>query len=59
MFDEDTQATIRRKKRGLRTRSLREEFESEAMRELWDFMPFERSEITAIIERVFRRFEGE
>lgn len=57
MFDDYTQETIRTIKRKIRTRANREAFEDEAMRELWDFMPFDHSEIKRIIDRVFRGYD--
>jgi hypothetical protein len=55
MFDEDTRRTIRGKASYL-PHNLREDFKLEAMRELYDFMPFDRAEINSIIERVFRKY---
>ena len=58
MFDAQTQGAIKKKMRLIRKRVDREDFYAEAMQELWSSMSFERSEITAIINNVFRRFEG-
>lgn len=59
MFDEETQKAISEKMRLLRRKLDREAFQDEARQELYDFMPFERAEINRIIDRVFRKYEGQ
>ena len=57
LFDEETQEAIRLKAMRIRKRVDREDFRSEAMAELWDFMPFDRGEINRTIDRVFGKYE--
>lgn len=56
MFDADTQERIRRRARHIMRKSDREDFKGEVMQELYDFMPFDRSDINSIIDRVARRY---
>lgn len=57
IFSDETRASINSAARRIRRRVDREEFRTEVERELWDALPFDRSEIRAIIDRVARNYE--
>jgi hypothetical protein len=55
IFDNATRDYIHTKSRVLHGAD-KERFISEAEQELWDFMPFDTSEIRATVRRVLRRY---
>ena len=59
LFDDETHARIEARARDIRGRINRDEFRDECMSELWHLMSFDRSEMNASIERVYRRFTEE
>lgn len=58
IFDDETHEKIRRAAMSIHDKDDRNSFRGEVVQELWDFMPFNRNEISKIIMNVYRKYHN-